>query len=162
MRHMSEADKIWFRQEIRGAARQVIYEEFGEVLQVLRAITAKGDMDAVAAMAGSKTEEAEDGEECGDDVGRKAGDQDVPVQGFVTCGDCEHWRQDAFYNVFHTSRYYPRKTTGYGICSRIYDKGPMEVGSFSRLIELPKDSVVLSGSVILFGRDYGCIHGKTK
>jgi len=78
---MSEADKIWFRQEIRGAARQVIYEEFGEVLQVLRAITAKADMDELAAMVATKDEEAEDAEECGDDVGRGTGDQDLSVQG---------------------------------------------------------------------------------
>ena len=64
----------------------MIYEEFGEVLQVLRAITAKGDMDALAKMATTPRvvhitdEEAEDAEECGEDVGRKAGDQDLSVQ----------------------------------------------------------------------------------
>lgn len=70
MRNISEADKVWLRQQIRTAVRQVLYEEFGEVLKFLRFVKEEGDLDALAKMVNSGDEEAEDGEDGGEDVGR--------------------------------------------------------------------------------------------
>ena len=64
MREMSEADKVWFRNEFRSTVRQVLHEEFGEAMQFLRSVQEKADMDALAGMVTSGDEETKDGKEC--------------------------------------------------------------------------------------------------
>lgn len=137
MGEMSEADRRRFGQAVRQAVRQVLREEFGEVM-----------LDTLAAKIASDSEE---------DVGRGE-----PVQGAITCGACEHWWPDGFCTVFHTSRYFPKNETGFGLCRRLEKHGPREVGSFRSLKDSPKDSVIVFDHTILFGRSFGCIHGESK
>lgn len=64
--------------------KQVLYEEFGEVLQFLRAVKETANMDALARMVVSGIEEAEDGEDGGEDVGRGKGYSDVLLPSTTT------------------------------------------------------------------------------